>query len=1023
MALRRILEPEYIVYSADNGKDAVAAAEKYLPDVILLDVMMPDMCGYEVITALKESEATKNILVIFLTSLDSDEEEEKGLQLGAVDYIIKPFSPAIVKLRVKTQLNRLEQLRTIEEQLNEHKILTQEINRQDELLYTVSSVAGILLHSSLEEFAEDMHLCMGMMAEAVEADRVYIWKNYTENDELYCTQIYEWTKSDESLQGTEYTTGISYRERMPEWQELLSNGMCVNGMVKNMPLATQEILIPQGAISTFIAPVFLRDNFWGFIGFDDRFRERVFSENEELILRSAGLLIANSMLRNDMTTDLKSSAEQLKVALVEAQAANVAKSNFLSNMSHEIRTPMNAIIGMGELLQHEQLNERQAGYVGDIVTSANALLRIINDILDISKIESGNFELNPTDYDFNAFVDNIKSMFVYVTQKKGLEFKLERGENLPAYLYGDDIRLRQTLINILGNAVKFTEKGSVSLKVTAVNNSLVFKISDTGIGIHKEDLSKLFGAFSQVDKSKNRNVVGTGLGLSISKAFAEMMGGSIMLESEYGQGTTFTVMIPIVAGNCERIENKKDEKTENTLYAPKAKILVVDDNEFNLKVAHGLLSLQGINAITADSGAKAIDEIKASDFDIVFMDHMMPEMDGVETTARIRELGESNDKYKSLPIIALTANAIFGAKEMFLANGFNDFISKPINTDELVSILKAWLPPERISEAAAETENTMFTAPNARILVTDDDEFSLSITCKYLKMLEIKTRTVTSGAMALKAAGQGKYDIILIDHMMPEMDGVETMQKIREFGGKYETLPLIALTGSAGSEGENMRDEFISKGFTDYIPKPINADELHEVIKRHLPPEKIEAQTENKSEQNQPDKLDELRRKSAVTFVKENQNTFTKVTALLDAGDTKTAHRTMHNLKSAAGFLGKKELQQAAFSLEMSLQKEAAEYTQEQLGVLEKELSLALAEFAPLFAEHENIKIETVQVSADELTALLNEIKPLLESGDFGVLNYAEKLKGIADMKKIAEMIEDYEFEDALNEINKKSLT
>ena len=300
---------------------------------------------------------------------------------------------------------------------------------------------------------------------------------------------------------------------------------------------------------------------------------------------------------------------------------------------------MNAIIGMAELLEHERLNDRQSGYVNDMIVSAKSLLGIINDILDFSKIESGKLELSPIDYDFRVFIDNINSMFVYVTQNKGLEFKLEYGDNLPEYLYGDDIRLRQVLTNICGNAVKFTEKGYIKLTVTKNDEKLIFKIEDTGIGIQKQDLPKLFNAFEQADKAKNRSVVGTGLGLSISKAFVEMMNGGITVESEYGRGTAFTVTIPIVTGAAESIRKNEVENLEQALSAPDAGILITDDNEFNLKVASGLLGLMDIEAKTADSGRKAIELIRQNDYDIVFMDHMMPEMDGIKTVSEIRKMG------------------------------------------------------------------------------------------------------------------------------------------------------------------------------------------------------------------------------------------------------------------------------------------------------------------------------------------------------------------------------------------------
>jgi CheY-like chemotaxis protein/HPt (histidine-containing phosphotransfer) domain-containing protein len=384
----------------------------------------------------------------------------------------------------------------------------------------------------------------------------------------------------------------------------------------------------------------------------------------------------------------------MHLAVRRSDEANRIKSSFLANMSHEIRTPMNAVIGMSELLKHEQLNARQMSYVTDIHSSARSLLAIINNILDLSKIESGKLALNPVDYDFHAFIDNISSMFKFVAHKKDLEFKFDSDGDLPDYLFGDDIRLRQILTNICGNAVKFTEKGSVTLKVQVMNSKLLFEIKDTGMGIRKEDLSTLFDAFAQLDTSKNRSIVGTGLGLSISKTFIEMMGGKIVVDSEYGQGTTFMVMSPIVPGNRGKVKVEEKFEDVQNMYAPDASVLVVDDNEFNLKVAVGLLYLYRINVSTASSGKEAIDMVQCNEYDIVFMDHMMPEMDGVETTNEIRKLG---GKYKQIPIVALTANAIKGAEEMFLENGFNDLVTKPIEIRDLNRALEKWLPPEKIS--------------------------------------------------------------------------------------------------------------------------------------------------------------------------------------------------------------------------------------------------------------------------------------------------------------------------------------
>ncbi len=395
----------------------------------------------------------------------------------------------------------------------------------------------------------------------------------------------------------------------------------------------------------------------------------------------------------ERTKALEIMTRQATDAKLKAEEASDVKSLFLANMSHEIRTPMNAIIGMSELLTREELSERQRRYVGDILVSAKSLLGIINDILDVSKIESNKLELSPVNYNFLSLIENLSSMFMFTAANKGIGFETLLDDSIPEYLFGDDNRLKQVLVNLLGNAVKFTDRGGVTLKINCLESTLKIDIKDTGIGIKESDASQLFSLFKQVDAEKNRNRAGTGLGLSISKSIITMMGGTISISSEYGKGSVFHIELPIVIGDESKVINYAE--SIRFIKAPMAKVLLVDDNEINLHVGTGLLEQADIKCDTAIGGLEAIEMVLAKDYDIVFMDHMMPDVDGIEATQRIRKLGE---KYEKLPIVALTANAVSGAQEMFLSAGINDFLAKPIDVQLLNRILVKWLPDELVSE-------------------------------------------------------------------------------------------------------------------------------------------------------------------------------------------------------------------------------------------------------------------------------------------------------------------------------------
>ena len=514
--------------------------------------------------------------------------------------------------------------------------------------------------------------------------------------------------------------------------------------------------------------------------------------------------------------------------LRQAESANRSKSEFLANMSHEIRTPMNSIMGMCELILSDEISDEVRENSNNIYLSGKNLLGIINDLLDFSKIESGKMELIEETYQLSSLLNDVINMAVARKGDKDIEFMVDCDPNIPDKMYGDEIRIRQVLINLLTNAIKFTREGGVLLKVSAREESygvnLRFVVRDSGIGIKQENLQKIFKSFSQVDTKKNRAIEGTGLGLAISKRLVSKMGGFIKVESEYGVGTEFMVVIPQKVVETKKvIEVKEKEKVRLLAYfnlkkmnhpfiedaykkiitnigrdfdikydvsssltrtkallesdaafthifvgreeylsdeeyfndcanklsvivvqdhknriklpanirniykpfyvlpvgnaingerlsfdigtrskkgqrfvAPDAKILVVDDNMMNLKVAMGLLKPYKVSVRTADGGMEAIQILKKQQYDLIFMDHMMPELDGIETVHRIREL--NIEHCQNVPIIALTANAVSGAREMFLQEGFQDFLAKPIDTIAMERILKRWLPKELIMQ-------------------------------------------------------------------------------------------------------------------------------------------------------------------------------------------------------------------------------------------------------------------------------------------------------------------------------------
>jgi signal transduction histidine kinase/DNA-binding response OmpR family regulator len=727
--------------------------------------------------------------------------------------------------------------------LREYEQMMKEIERRDYLLHTTNRAAEILLQSELSEYMNSLYQVMAMMAEAVSVNRVRVWKNHITDSKLYFTLMLEWPESRRPRQTDEITADVSYDYSVPGWEDILSRGDNINSLMRDMPKEVQAQLLFRDILSVFVVPVFVRNEFWGFIDYDDYYHERLFTKDEQSIMHSVGMLMTSAWLRNEMTLNIRATAArqkavfsnypgilwcvdrahtitlfdglflsehgissslfegkktdevlqeswssgineslqktfaeghqdhnieindrifrirttpiyddsgamisvvgnfdditerirlqaELKAALTEAQNANQAKSSFLAKMSHEMRTPLNAIIGLSELtLGDGILGDEARDSLIKISNAGVTLLSTVNDILDISKIEAGKFELVTEDYDVPNLINDAVSQSMMRIGGKPIKFILNISENLPKCLHGDDLRVKQIINNLLSNAFKYTRQGTVELTISCECEEetvwMTIRVSDTGIGIRKEDITRLFTDYSMMDMKLNRKIEGTGLGLPITKNITEMMGGNITVESEYRRGSVFTAKFKqkfvndavIGAELADTLKNFRYSDQKRRQYSQMtridlsyARVLIVDDVVTNLDVARGMMKPYGIQIDCVSSGQEAIDAVRSEKvrYNAIFMDHMMPDMNGIEATRIIREI-IGTDYAKTVPIIALTANALVGNDEMFLKKGFQAFISKPIDMACLDTVIREWVRDKDRKEKYIDNANEQKT--------------------------------------------------------------------------------------------------------------------------------------------------------------------------------------------------------------------------------------------------------------------------------------------------------------------------
>lgn len=524
-----------------------------------------------------------------------------------------------------------------------------------------------------------------------------------------------------------------------------------------------------------------------------------------------------TILVTDLSERVKT-MQDLEEATIEAKCANQAKSTFLANMSHEIRTPMNAIIGFSELILKMDLSPEVREYVQDIKSSSHNLLAIINDILDISKIESGKMELVCANYYMTGLLSDVALIISNQAKKKGLDFTMQIDPDIPNKLYGDKIRIRAILVNLLNNAVKYTKKGGITFETRILEQSnesitLEFKISDTGIGIKKENINTLFQSFSQLDQSIHYGIEGSGLGLAIVKGYTTLMGGKVTVDSIYGKGSVFTVILEQkvigsepIGQNFSLANAQNSESSIGDMKISGKRVLVVDDNHVNLKVAGNSLRYYGLTVDTAVSGKNAIALCRENYYDIVFLDHMMPEMDGVKTMKHIRKLAPNYAPGGESKIIVLTANAVSGARNLLMDEGFDEYLGKPINFKQLERLFVRFLPPECISyetkNTAADTAVPAFSDEDMHYLqetLTDVDIKQGMENCggqlkDYLSVLEIAWRYGSKQLAELKQLYQNRN----IENYTIKVHSLKSMAKNL---GANAISEMARLQEEAGKEG------------------------------------------------------------------------------------------------------------------------------------------------------------------------------------------------------------------------------
>jgi len=574
--------------------------------------------------------------------------------------------------------------------------------RQTHILYAMNTMAATLFSAHDEDaFKKALPEGLQFIAECTDMDRIYVWHNEMRDGSLHYILMYEWM-NDIGRKGNPILAGLTlkYEKDAPWWLEKFTKDECICGPIRNMYGPEKDLMEINGVVSVLAVPVHLHGQFWGYVSFDNCRVERTLPQEDIDILRSGSFMIASAINRNLQMAAIRDMALNMKTATEEANAANRSKSVFLANMSHEIRTPMNSIIGFSELAQGDDISLKTKDYLIKIQKNSEWLMQIINDILDISKIESGKMELENIQFDLHDIFAACRTVIMPKTIEKGLALHFYAEPPKGKKLFGDSTRLRQILVNLLSNAVKFTNSGMIKM-LAAVKDAdarcvtMYFEVKDSGIGVTAEQMMTIFDPFVQAETGTTRKYGGSGLGLTITKNIIEMMGGKLNIDSVPGVGTKFSFELRFDAMDVESEDEPAQRITFDNIEKPafEGEVLLCEDNEMNQQVICEHLARVGLKTIVAKNGKDGVDIVKnraksgGKQFDLIFMDIQMPVMDGLEASSMIFQIDAK------IPIVALTANIMINAKESYLSRGMVDCVGKPFTSQELWRCLMKYFKP------------------------------------------------------------------------------------------------------------------------------------------------------------------------------------------------------------------------------------------------------------------------------------------------------------------------------------------